>query len=218
MTPDESVIFRDGPPGMCPACGQPKETMGQCRSIFHTFVIQSVLSESVLVTASKTLEHHFRIDWGAGKGLGGAFDNLVSMIDKGEVPGLISEQSAANRQAVREVELQQSKIVVHESEQNVALKIAQIEKDKAYTERNKLVAAISKLFPASLERHLGEAFDPGWEWVVIADLPTGQVSWHIHNRELNLFDHLLRETGRTWDGHTTDEKYERLSNLKVGPV
>jgi hypothetical protein len=88
-------------------------------------------------------------------------------------------------------------------------------KDGAYHERNMLVAALSKVFPSSLEKHIGDDWDPGWGWVVFIDLPTSQVSWHIHDSELPLFDHLPRLQGRTWDGHTTEEKYARLAALKT---
>jgi len=87
-------------------------------------------------------------------------------------------------------------------------------KNGAYTERNLLVAALAKLFPASLERHPAEdEWDDDWRWIVFISLDTGQVSWHIHDSELHLFDHLPRETGVVWDGHTTDEKYARLTDL-----
>lgn len=45
---------------------------------------------------------------------------------------------------------------------------------------------------------------------VFIDLPTGQVSWHVHDSELALFDFLPTSDQRCWDGHSTDEKYERL--------
>lgn len=88
-------------------------------------------------------------------------------------------------------------------------------KDGAYSERNKLVAAISKMFPASLERHDGADWEDEWRWVVFIDLPTGQASWHLHDSELPQFDHLPRMTGRKWDGHTNDEKYARLQEANA---
>jgi len=89
------------------------------------------------------------------------------------------------------------------------------EKHGAYAERNNLVAALSKLFPASLERHPDEdtSWDDEWRWVVYIDLPSGQVSWHIRDSEVTQFDHLKRFQGRKWDGHTTPEKYARLEAL-----
>lgn len=85
-----------------------------------------------------------------------------------------------------------------------------------YTERAHLVAALSKLFPASLEDHIpaeGEAWDEDWTTVVLIDLPTGQASWHVARWDLHLFAHLKRGQGRVWDGHSTPEKYARLDAL-----
>jgi hypothetical protein len=86
-------------------------------------------------------------------------------------------------------------------------------KDGAYAERNKLVAFISKIYPASLERHdeNDKTWENDWRWIVFIDSPCGQVSWHIHDSELPMFAHLPRGAGREWDGHTTEDKYARLS-------
>lgn len=89
-------------------------------------------------------------------------------------------------------------------------------KDGAYHERNQVVAFLSKLFPASLERHTGnQDWDPDWLWVVMIDLPGFQVSWHIKSDELDLFSHLPREAGRVWDGHTTEQKYARMAEMPL---
>jgi hypothetical protein len=48
--------------------------------------------------------------------------------------------------------------------------------------------------------------------VVYIDHPEGQLSWHIHDSHLPFFDHVERGNGkRSWDGHTTEEKYQRLA-------
>ena len=52
-------------------------------------------------------------------------------------------------------------------------------------------------------------WEPEWRNVVFIELPDGQVSWHIHERELPWFAGLPRGT-LPWDGHTTDEKYARI--------
>ena len=89
----------------------------------------------------------------------------------------------------------------------------EIQKDGAYTERDALVAALSKCFPSYLGRHPdGETWDDDWRWIVFIDLPTGQASWHIHDSEVENFDHLGRGDD-PWDGHTTEEKYARLAAL-----
>jgi hypothetical protein len=94
------------------------------------------------------------------------------------------------------------------------------QKDAAYAERDALVCALSKLFPASLERHpeSDTTWDNDWRWIVFIDLPTGQATWHIHDSELGWFDHLKRYTGRQWDGHTTPEKYQRLAAIAAPPA
>ena len=81
-----------------------------------------------------------------------------------------------------------------------------------YTERNSIVAFLSKLYPASLELDK-ETLSQDWKWVVIMDLPTGQASWHIHINDLPLFAHLPKEAGRMWDGHTTEQKYAKINSL-----
>jgi len=111
-------------------------------------------------------------------------------------------------------------------------------KDAAYTERDKLVCALSKLFPSALERHpeSDTTWENDWRWIVFIDIPVReyltygdqrngpgphfkdeikQVTWHIHDSELSMFDHLPRFTGRAWDGHTTPQKYLRLTSIRA---
>lgn len=90
-------------------------------------------------------------------------------------------------------------------------------KDVAYDERNRMVAVLTKLFPASLERHPEEdlEWEDDWRWVVYIDSPAGQLSWHIHDRQVPMFEHLPRFQGRKWDGHTTEDKYKRLAEMPV---
>ncbi len=85
------------------------------------------------------------------------------------------------------------------------------EKNGAYTERNALVALLTKLFPSHMMHH--EESDLQWEddWrnIVCVVLPTGQACWHIHDSEVKLFNH-LQHKDNNWDGHTTEEKYQRI--------
>lgn len=94
---------------------------------------------------------------------------------------------------------------------------AEVLRDLAYGERARLVALLAACFSSSLERHPENdaAWEPGWRWVVFVDLPTGQVTWHIHDSELPLFNHVARGRGWTWDGHTDAEKYLRLQAAAV---
>ena len=88
-------------------------------------------------------------------------------------------------------------------------------KNNAYRERDMLVCALSKLFPSYLARHdeSDTSWEDEWRWIVFIDLPTWQVSWHIHDSERDMFNHLeVKENN--WDGHSTDEKYRRLQAIK----
>jgi hypothetical protein len=90
---------------------------------------------------------------------------------------------------------------------------------QAYYERNRVLAAFVRIamgkgYRAWLGLHEQTAGDlawsPEWRYVVYLELPTGQVSWHIHERDRPMFGYLRLEK-RFWDGHSTDEKYGRLA-------
>ena len=104
--------------------------------------------------------------------------------------------------------------------------------DSPYDERNRCVAAIARFAlnvgPAYawLGRHEevkdpreteANPWDPEWFNVVYVELPTGQCSWHIHDRDLPLFAFLKRRDV-PWDGHTTADKYKRIDQFANGAV
>ncbi len=81
--------------------------------------------------------------------------------------------------------------------------------DRAYWERNQLVAFLSRLYPSWSAPATDT--DPGEYWhVVYVESPAGQLSWHVHESEMGHFQHLDGNEPGTWDGHTTEEKYDRL--------
>lgn len=94
----------------------------------------------------------------------------------------------------------------------------------AYRERNALVAAYARAAIAlgwQAYRSKHDTKDPDWdpEWldIIYIETPLGQLSWHIHASECLDFDFLeLRENA--WDGHTTEIKYVRLSQLRPAPL
>lgn len=86
------------------------------------------------------------------------------------------------------------------------------EKDTAYRERDMLVCALSKIWPSHLAYDDQVGWDDEWRWVVCVHSPQGQLTWHIRKSELPWFGH-LNHAANHWDGHTTPEKYERLSRL-----
>ncbi len=92
------------------------------------------------------------------------------------------------------------------------LKEQEIAKNNAYQERNALISILSKIFPAYITKHQPEddpEWDENWKTVVVIDLPTGQVSWHIHFSEIKMFNHLKKKENE-WDGHSVEEKYIRM--------
>ena len=89
------------------------------------------------------------------------------------------------------------------------------QKDAAYLERNKVVAALASVFPSGIARTAIEGWSDDWHGCVYIDLPTGQASWHYHDSQAHLFEHLPVYTGK-WDGHDTEEKYRRVLALPSG--
>jgi len=79
--------------------------------------------------------------------------------------------------------------------------------DAAYRERAHLVAHLAALYSSVLV-HGADPAEPDWP-VLFISLPTGQASWHISPDDLDLFAHVPKGIDH-WDGHTTDEKYQRL--------
>lgn len=90
------------------------------------------------------------------------------------------------------------------------------EKGGAYSERNNLVVFLSKQFESHLCRHpeQDEEWENDWRWIVCIHSPKGQITWHIHDSELTKFNH-LSHGDQHWDGHTTEEKYKRLSDIQT---
>lgn len=89
--------------------------------------------------------------------------------------------------------------------------------DAVYNERDMCVALIAKLSMA-LGYEVGIGKDDKWEGrrfesVVYIDLPNGQISWHIDEDELDLFDGIPKYD-KEYDGHTTEEKYSRMKSFK----
>lgn len=82
----------------------------------------------------------------------------------------------------------------------------------AYRERNAVVAALirSNGWPAEV---VMAPDTEGW-WIVYAETPQGQVSWHIGPDDMDLFSDWPVAFGSRkspWDGHSTEEKYRRLA-------
>lgn len=79
-----------------------------------------------------------------------------------------------------------------------------------YRERAHLVAFLTTLYPS-----VGAYNDPEEPefCVVYVETPAGQMSWHIHPDDMDLFDGICIVDDHRWDGHSTEEKYRKLHNL-----
>lgn len=82
--------------------------------------------------------------------------------------------------------------------------------DEVYRERNALVAFLAHRYCGVLVEDSED--EPGWG-IVYIETKFGQMSWHIPPRDFDLFEGVDREVSYRWDGHTTEEKYERLRRL-----
>ena len=51
--------------------------------------------------------------------------------------------------------------------------------------------------------------DSNW-FIVMAELPTGQISNHYEMKDWDLFQIPEKEKANTWDGHTPQDVYKRL--------
>lgn len=71
-------------------------------------------------------------------------------------------------------------------------------------------------FDAWLGRHSESdaAWDPEWRTIVYILTPHGQLSWHVHDSDVPMFQMLKFEEHRVWDLHTTEEKYRRLELVR----
>ncbi len=96
------------------------------------------------------------------------------------------------------------------------LGIVRRERDTAYEDRARILAVMASQYPSSLEHDSTEPSDSEWLWVLIIQLPkvfhcpATQLSWHIKSSDLRWFDHVPRQLGYVWDGHSTVEKHQRM--------
>ena len=82
-------------------------------------------------------------------------------------------------------------------------------------------AAFFNLLPSDMvhkskRHHDGEeCFGGGW-FIVIANLPTGQISNHYELKDWDLFKIPEKEVADEWDGHTPQQAAERLCKYLLG--
>ncbi len=89
--------------------------------------------------------------------------------------------------------------------------------DPVYRERAHLVAHLAAVYRSALVYGADPEY-PDWP-IVFIHTGAGQLSWHISPEDEDLFGHVEvsvhpnEPAWARWDGHSTDEKYERLQGL-----
>ncbi len=90
--------------------------------------------------------------------------------------------------------------------------------DAVYRERNMCIAGLARLAircgyrAGRIEYEADDGSDEKFQHVVIVELPTGQVSWHVKDRELKYFRFLpIHEAPR--QANSKEEKYKRIDEL-----
>lgn len=98
-----------------------------------------------------------------------------------------------------------------------ARRLAEEQRDGAYRERAQLLAWLAVIVPAVVAP-APDVDEPDWQILYLAPRRT-QLSWHIAPADADLFqhvEHVDRDDPRAqWDGHTTEEKYQRIRTLAL---
>jgi hypothetical protein len=98
------------------------------------------------------------------------------------------------------------------------------QKNQAYSERNKVVAALAKFLRRSNildpynTYHVGVAqhdvndtsWETDWRTILVIEINDIQMTWHFHDSEKYLLEGFPLIPDYKWDGHSTEEKYNRL--------
>ena len=90
--------------------------------------------------------------------------------------------------------------------------------DSQMNQRNKLVAVLAGLFPSWQLRTDIEGWDDEWHGCIYIQLPSGQVSFHFHDSQRDLFCHVIPadkmdEAPPPYDGHDDETKWARVATV-----
>lgn len=85
-----------------------------------------------------------------------------------------------------------------------------------YRERAQFAAFLAHMFRHTSAMSRNDENWPGW-WVLYVHTIEGQLSWHIHPDDMDLFAGIRKaapeDPWAQWDEHSTEEKYARLGRL-----
>ena len=117
----------------------------------------------------------------------------------------------------------EAQLVDHEVDVVVArdeLELLSNYRDRAYQERNFLACIVARLVLDAggvAGRFQDESGEAGFRTVVAIDLPTGQATFHMDERDERAPWELLPAYPHPWDGHTDGAKWERLRAFLSSP-
>lgn len=135
-------------------------------------------------------------------------ETLIEEVDRlmGEKEDL-SEELSKFRTKAQEAEAERDRLTAELAEMEQR-------KDAAYEERNRVVTVLSKLWPSHWCWHPEDdaEWSADWRTIICIHSPVGQLTWHIHLSQQHLFAHLPKGENH-WDGHTTEQKYQRLESF-----
>lgn len=144
-----------------------------------------------------------------------ALDRLIPVADRAESAeaALASALArAADAEYAVDVSTDAVRIALTRAEQaeaNVEAMRNDSSKNKAYREVAEMASALAHLYQSWV---LIDPQEPDWP-VLYAALPSGQVSWHFSPDDLDLIADIPRG-GEPWDGHTREQRSERLAALR----
>lgn len=100
------------------------------------------------------------------------------------------------------------------------------QKNNAYKERNMCLAAFAHAihavnnpeFDVFVTQHPEDdkEWEDDWRTILVIQRRDWQMTWHFHDSEKYLLKGLPVHNQYEWDGHTTEEKYQRLLKLFIG--
>lgn len=139
-------------------------------------------------------------------------NELRDLIDMDPRKGLVRIRDGAG---FREVErggcLHRNYLNLLEDELGAKLSIDLIERYIKAAFFNELAKGDIKVCKSHKHHDGEECFGGGW-FIVMAELPTGQISNHYENRYWELFNIPELDTAWEWDGHTSNEAADRIES------
>lgn len=139
------------------------------------------------------------------------FTGLACLVGLAVGIGMMMGVQSRLRTAYAVLALKNSELLVRAADLSHELLEMEYHKNEAYTQRNAVVVALANCgYPSGVTKvYMPDAEDPEFENVVRIDLPTGQVSWIFHDRDIDLFDS-LPAYDKQWDGSDIETRAERL--------